>query len=444
MYQPYSKIFPTSLYPRDPSNESANLQRCYELLNLTSRSFAAVIQQLHPELRDAVALFYIILRGLDTIEDDMTLSTSVKIPLLRSFYQVLDQDGWTFTDSGPAEKDRLVLVEFDKVIAEFHNLRPEYQKAITETTQKMGNGMADYAIDEQFNRDGLDTVADYDLYCYYVAGLVGDGLTRLAIMSKFGNPVLAENADLHRSMGLFLQKTNIIRDFREDFDANRSFYPKELWAKHVSSLKDLVVIDVSSSSSTIAAEKKLQQLNVITDMTINALTHVPHVLEYLDNVSEPSLYRFCAIPQVMAIATLELVFCNPSSTFTSHLKIRRGLFAKLMLQAQTRRGLYLVFREYVQRIHLQNKPSAANYLELEVLCANIEQYIEQHCPKETAMEEKSPDELMVYSREATVRMAVLGGTGAVVGSLAVVVAYFAGIDFSVSLKDIIEGYRTAH
>lgn len=50
---------------------------CYEKLNKVSRSFALVIQQLaqpeqkSTELRDAVCIFYLVLRALDTIEDDM-------------------------------------------------------------------------------------------------------------------------------------------------------------------------------------------------------------------------------------------------------------------------------------------------------------------------------------------------------------------------------------
>lgn len=47
--------------------------RCYELLDATSRSFAAVIQALDPELRPAICVFYLVLRGLDTVEDDMTI-----------------------------------------------------------------------------------------------------------------------------------------------------------------------------------------------------------------------------------------------------------------------------------------------------------------------------------------------------------------------------------
>ncbi len=54
----------------------------------------------------------------------MTLPNSVKLPLLRSFYTKLDEPGWTFNDSGPNEKDRQVLVDFNCVQAEFSKLKP--------------------------------------------------------------------------------------------------------------------------------------------------------------------------------------------------------------------------------------------------------------------------------------------------------------------------------
>lgn len=50
-------------------------------------SFAVVIQQLPPELRDAICVFYLVLRALDTVEDDMALDPKKKVPLLRRFYE---------------------------------------------------------------------------------------------------------------------------------------------------------------------------------------------------------------------------------------------------------------------------------------------------------------------------------------------------------------------
>jgi farnesyl-diphosphate farnesyltransferase len=72
-----------------------------------------------------ICIFYVVLRALDTIEDDMTLPNSVKLPLLRSLHLKLHEPGWNFDGSGPNEKDRQVLVEFDVVQAEFALLDPK-------------------------------------------------------------------------------------------------------------------------------------------------------------------------------------------------------------------------------------------------------------------------------------------------------------------------------
>ena len=65
--------------------------------------------------RPAISLFYLILRGLDTVEDDMTIPTEKKNVVLRNFYKHITQPGWTFDGNGPDEKDRQLLVEFDCV-----------------------------------------------------------------------------------------------------------------------------------------------------------------------------------------------------------------------------------------------------------------------------------------------------------------------------------------
>lgn len=54
---------------------------------LCSCSFAVVIQQLPNPLRDAICVFYLVLRALDTVEDDMAIENDVKIPALLSFHE---------------------------------------------------------------------------------------------------------------------------------------------------------------------------------------------------------------------------------------------------------------------------------------------------------------------------------------------------------------------
>src|ERR1700739_80550 len=53
---------------------------CDAALNEVSRSFAVVIQQLPKDLRDPVCIFYLVLRGLDSVEDDMTYPADKRLP----------------------------------------------------------------------------------------------------------------------------------------------------------------------------------------------------------------------------------------------------------------------------------------------------------------------------------------------------------------------------
>jgi hypothetical protein len=64
---------------------------CEVMLTKTSRSFSMVIQQLPPHLRASVCVFYLVLRGLDTVEDDMEAFAggreAEKLAHLRAFHE---------------------------------------------------------------------------------------------------------------------------------------------------------------------------------------------------------------------------------------------------------------------------------------------------------------------------------------------------------------------
>ncbi|CDK28655.1 unnamed protein product [Kuraishia capsulata CBS 1993] len=373
------------LFQRDEASETANEKRCYELLKLTSRSFVAVILELNPELRQVITVFYLVLRALDTVEDDMTLSPEVKIPLLREFDSKLNTKDWTFTGSGPNEKDREVLVDFDEILTQYHLLKPVYQDVIKDITHKMGNGMADYIVDEQFNLNGLETIKDYDLYCHYVAGLVGEGLTKLTTAAGFSDKKLLDKMELSESMGLFLQKTNIIRDYKEDLDDGRSFWPKEVWSRYRPALSDFEKPEYLEDG-----------LHCISDLVLNALEHVKDCLLYLSLVYDRSSYNFCVIPQVMAIATLHEVFNNPE-VFKTNVKIRKGTTVKLILDSRTFEGTCKIFSDYVRKIHHKCPVSDPNYLKIGMKCGEIEQFIEELFPEKNLPSGVKPQQTEAYT-----------------------------------------------
>merc|ERR1712004_478517 len=224
-----------SVQPKIQTGLRESLCTCYKLLNATSRSFAAVIQALEGDLRDAVCIFYLVLRALDTVEDDMTIANDEKIPMLKAFHTYLQDADWTYTRS--QEKDRAVLELFPQISYEFSQLAPMYQEVISEICEKMGAGMIKY-LDV-----APDALQDWDEYCHYVAGLVGIGLSRLFSASQQEAALVGEDTALSNSMGLFLQKTNIIRDYLEDVRDGRHFWPKQAWSKHTAALEGFALAD---------------------------------------------------------------------------------------------------------------------------------------------------------------------------------------------------------
>uniref|UniRef100_A0A5B7A2A6 Squalene synthase n=1 Tax=Davidia involucrata TaxID=16924 RepID=A0A5B7A2A6_DAVIN len=299
---------------------------CYTMLHKVSRSFAFVIQQLDTELRNAVCIFYLVLRALDTVEDDTSISTEVKVPILMAFHRhVYDQD-WHF--SCGTKEYKVLMDQFHQVSTAFLELGRSYQEAIEDITMRMGAGMAKFICKE------VETTDDYDEYCHYVAGLVGLGLSKLFHAS--GLEDLASDS-VSNSMGLFLQKTNIIRDYLEDINEipkSRMFWPRQIWSKYVNKLEDLKY-----------EENSIKAVQCLNDMVTNALIHVEDCLKYMLALRDPAIFRFCAIPQIMAIGTLALCY-NNIEVFRGVVKMRRGLTAKVMDRTKTMSDVYGGFFDF--------------------------------------------------------------------------------------------------
>nr|QQM18931.1 squalene synthase [Kadsura heteroclita] len=299
---------------------------CFAMLHKVSRSFALVIQQLNPELRNAVCIFYLVLRGLDTVEDDTSISSDVKVPILESFHLHMYDTSWHF--SCGTMNYKILMDQFRHVSTAFLELGTSYQEAIEDITKRMGKGMAKFICKQ------VETIDDYDEYCHYVAGLVGLGLSKLFHAS--GTEDLAPDS-LSNSMGLFLQKTNIIRDYLEDINEipkSRMFWPREIWSKYARKLEDLKYEEFSSEA--------VQCLN---EMVTNALSHVEDCLKYMHVLRDPAIFRFCAIPQIMSIGTLALCY-NNLQVFRGVVKMRRGVVAKVIDQTKTMADVYGAFFDF--------------------------------------------------------------------------------------------------
>ncbi|MFN8308342.1 MAG: squalene synthase [Chitinophagales bacterium] len=316
---------------------------CYAALNKVSRSFAIVINQLPLVLKDPVCVFYLVLRGLDSIEDDMTYPKEERLPLLRNFWKKNYISGWNIKGVGDSDDYRTLLANYHKVIAVFQSLHPQYQQVIADICEKMGNGMADYAERK------VVTLLDYDHYCHYVAGLVGIGLSGLFSASGLEDEALKDHIRISNSMGLLLQKTNITRDYYEDLNLGRSFWPKEVWGKYADRLDELMKAPDSPES-----------LACLNDLVTDALQYVGDCIEYLSLIRNPQVFRFCAIPQVMAMATLAKIYNNPN-VYTEVVKIRKGIAAVLMLHTTDMESVHKVIEGFANDILKKLDKSDPNF-----------------------------------------------------------------------------------
>jgi farnesyl-diphosphate farnesyltransferase len=274
----------------------------------------------------------------------MAPSAKEKIPYLRNFHKKLYQKGWNLKGYGDVEAEIELLENFDKVIKVFGEMRPEYQEVVADIAKKMGNGMADFLVDD------VVTLDDYDLYCHYVAGLVGEGLSRLFAASHLEDPSFSTAERLWKSMGLFLQKTNITRDYLEDVTAvhPRIFWPKDIWQNYVDD-----VTDMQYKKNRTAA------VACLNHMVYNAFTHAEDCIDYLDKLTEPSVFTFCAIPQTMAFSTLALCY-NNGKVFEKEVKIRKGEAVRLITSSSTMTDVLRHFYYYAKMIEKDIPPNDPN------------------------------------------------------------------------------------
>lgn len=318
---------------------------CYTMLHKVSRSFGLVIQQLDTELRNAVCIFYLVLRALDTVEDDTSIATDVKVPILIAFHRHIYDHDWHFLCG--TKEYKVLMEQFHHVSTAFLELGKGYQDAIEDITKRMGAGMAKFICKE------VETIDDYDEYCHYVAGLVGLGLSKLFHAS--GSEDLFPDS-LSNSMGLFLQKTNIIRDYLEDINEipkSRMFWPRQIWSKYVNKLEELKY-----------EENSVKAVQCLNDMVTNALIHAEDCLKYMSALRDPSIFRFCAIPQIMAIGTLALCY-NNIVVFRGVVKMRRGLTAKVIDRTKTMADVYGAFFDFAIMLESKvdkNDPNATKTL----------------------------------------------------------------------------------
>ncbi|MFT5392463.1 MAG: farnesyl-diphosphate farnesyltransferase [Gammaproteobacteria bacterium] len=296
-----------------------------EVLPRVSRTFALTIPQLPPRLADVVSNAYLLCRIADTIEDDPTLNTTLKLEFSERFIAVVagQSPATTFaTDLTPRlgrdipQFERELVAQTAKVVRLTHSYRDTEQAALVRCVRIMAEGMAEFQLKATAN--GLNDLAHMDRYCYHVAGVVGELLTVLFCEHSPG--IAAQRGRLESlavSFGQGLQMTNILRDIWDDLDRGACWLPRDHFAQFGFDLDDLRPDAAQSQRAFHEAVRALVNI---------AHSHLRDALDYtlLIPRDEAGIRRFCLWALGMAVLTLRKVHAHPDFTDAKDVKIARS------------------------------------------------------------------------------------------------------------------------
>lgn len=283
------------------SSPSADLAYQKAILGSVSRTFALTIPLLPPGIEKVVGNTYLLCRIVDTIEDAADLSAQTKQSLSALFLDAVLEKApvETFVEScldaleNYSNQDELDLIAHTPTVLRIlHTFSRSDQEAISRCVSIMSEGMSFFHGKQ--NEVGLRDLAEFEKYCYVVAGVVGELLTTIfSNHSPAFKEQMAGHDNLAVAFGQALQMTNILKDSPEDKARGVSWKP----------------INVSQADLLKIADAKLQD-------SLNYILLIPK--------QEQGMRRFCFLAFGLAVMTLSKIANRKEFDHKDEVKLSRN------------------------------------------------------------------------------------------------------------------------
>jgi len=285
------------------SIENPNTDLAYQkaILGSVSRTFALTIPLLPPAIEIVIGNTYLLCRIVDTIEDAAELSPLEKQGLSKLFLEAVlgTIPVASFVDpclaalKNYSNVDELDLIAHTPTVLRIlHTFPDRDQVVVSRCISIMSDGMSHFHGRQ--TQDGLKDLAEFEEYCYVVAGVVGELLT--SIFSHY-SPSFAKQIAGHDSLaiafGQALQMTNILKDSPEDHARGVSWKPAQ----------------VSQTELLKIAYEKLQ----------DSMSYILLIPE-----NEMGMRRFCFLAFGLAVMTLEKIASKKEFSNQSEVKLSRN------------------------------------------------------------------------------------------------------------------------
>jgi 4,4'-diapophytoene synthase len=332
-----------------------------EMLEGVSRTFALTIPQLPAALCRVVSNAYLLCRIVDTIEDEPELSGARKNYFCQQFLRALNvarhaeafsrQLGASLSSHTPAAEHELIR-NIPHVIRITRSFSEPEREALQHCVRTMAEGMGQFQLRSE--KEGLQSLDDLDQYCYYVAGVVGQMLTRLFCLHS---PEIAKNHDglmaLAVSFGQGLQMTNILKDVWEDYQRGACWLPRQVFADEGFDLCNL-----TTARNRQGFERGVRRLIGISH------GHLRNAFAYtlLIPTQETGVRNFCLWAIGLAVLTLRKIdhhlhYTNGSQVKISRLSVKGTIFAT-RLTVRNNALLKLLFYVAAWRVPLTSDPKS--------------------------------------------------------------------------------------
>ena len=258
--------------------------------------------------------------------DNKTLSE-----LESAFSQAQKSKDSDSSDKQPADHlPSLRLVEnMGLVFQAVDTLPPNHRSYIFPRVREMSEGMAKYttlASGIQSDVSFLKDEADWDRYCYYVAGTVGHMLTDLfSDYTGFSSSTREKLHVLGRSFGLGLQKVNILKDAVIDTKRGICFLPQTIIDNYNISFDSKSIIDFRGDLT-----------GLVREVVSICRRHFNDSIEYIKIIPRKhlGLRMFLIVPVMLAAGTLRLFVDYPQRLLEKgDLKLARAEVWKLVRRA---------------------------------------------------------------------------------------------------------------
>jgi farnesyl-diphosphate farnesyltransferase len=318
------------------------------ILRSVSRSFYLSMRFLPRQLREPIALAYLLARTTDTVADTTRIPGTVRIEALKilsdgiqgkASREVVINQVASFVPLQEHAAERTLLDSLPDSLEWLEQSGGADRDDVRAVLEKITHGqMLDlHRFDNPEQVRALQTAADLDEYTYLVAGCVGEFWTRLCFryLRDFASLIQDEMLALGRRYGMGLQLINVLRDAWSDLREGRCYFPEdELGAVGLSAAQILSEPDRFQSIYQRWMEKAWDGLEC--------------GIRYAHAIRNRRVRAATALPALIGARTLTLLREAGVSALRQTIKIPRrkvrAMIASLAIHFASRKQIQTIFK----------------------------------------------------------------------------------------------------